>query len=101
MHMPPRVNIDPDALAAFCRKWHIRRLWLFGSALRDDFTEGSDVDVLYEFEEGKTPGFGIFRAEDELSELMGRRVDFVPERYVDWKIRKHPSFKPRLVYDQG
>jgi predicted nucleotidyltransferase len=38
--MPPIPNIDRDALAAFCRKWHIRRLWLFGSVLRDDFTEG-------------------------------------------------------------
>jgi len=99
--MVSKIDIDRVKLAVFCRKHHIRRLWLFGSALREDFSEDSDVDVLYEFEDGKTPGLGIFRIEDELTEVIGRKVDFVSKRFVDWKIRKHPSFKPELVYDKG
>ena len=99
--MPPRLDIDRDKLAAFCCKWHIKRLWLFGSVLREDFRDDSDVDVLYEFKEGHTPGFGIFQVEDELRELMGKRIDFVPIRFLDWKIKKHPSFKPELVYGEG
>lgn len=99
--MLSKIDIDRKRIAVFCRKWYIKRLWLFGSILRDDFRDDSDVDVLYEFEDGKTPGLGIFRIEDELAELIGRKVDFVSERFVDWKIRKHPSFKPELVYDQG
>jgi len=99
--MRPRIDIDHDKLTAFCRKWHIRRLWLFGSVLSDDFRDDSDIDVLYEFEEGMTPGFGIFRVEDELSELIGRKADFIPAQYIDWKIRKHPSFKPVLIYGEG
>lgn len=43
--------------------------------LRDDFTPQSDVDVLVEFESGKTPGLAIVKMEDELSHLLGRVVD--------------------------
>jgi predicted nucleotidyltransferase len=72
-----RVNIDipHERIADFCRRHHIRRLAFFGSVLRDDFTPDSDVDVLVEFEAGKTPGFAFVRMQDELSELLGRRVD--------------------------
>jgi predicted nucleotidyltransferase len=74
---PPRLRIDVDRerIADFCRRHHIRRLAFFGSVLRDDFTPESDVDVLVEFEPGKTPGFAFFRMEEELSEILGRRVD--------------------------
>ncbi|MBL8745469.1 MAG: nucleotidyltransferase family protein [Phycisphaerae bacterium] len=69
------IPIPQAELAAFCRKNGIRRLALFGSILRDDFTPASDVDVLVEFEPGRTPGFAFFGLQDELSELLGRRVD--------------------------
>jgi uncharacterized protein len=49
---------------------------LFGSVLRDDFTPESDVDVLVEFAPGKTPGLAFFGMQDELSEIIGRKVDF-------------------------
>ncbi len=53
----------------------MRRLAVFGSALRDDFTPDSDVGVLVEFEPGRTPGFAFIGIQDELSKLVGRRVD--------------------------
>ncbi|CAN5605001.1 nucleotidyltransferase [soil metagenome] len=60
----------------FCRKNHIAWLSLFGSVLREDFGAESDVDVLVEFEEGHVPGFfGIARMQEELSDLIGRKVD--------------------------
>ena len=70
-----RIQIPKDRVVEICRRYHVRRLALFGSVLRDDFTAASDVDVLVEFEPGKTPGFGFFRMQDELSEALGRRVD--------------------------
>lgn len=70
-----RIEIPRDRIAEFCRKNHIRRLALFGSVLRDDFTPSSDVDVLVEFERGKTPGFALSRMQQELSDILGRRVD--------------------------
>ena len=70
-----RIEIPHDRIVDFCRRHHIRCLALFGSVLRDDFTSASDVDMLVEFEPGKTPGFAFFRMQDELSEIIGRRVD--------------------------
>lgn len=70
-----RLTVPLERLADFCERHHIRRLALFGSVLRDDFTPESDVDVLVEFEAGSTPGFAFVRMQDELSGILGRRVD--------------------------
>ena len=72
----PAIPIDRDRIAAFCRKWHVTRMALFGSVLRTDFSPESDVDVLVEFERGKTPGWDFFGLHEELSPIFGgRRVD--------------------------
>src|SRR4051794_22909616 len=55
-----RIDLPQEALAEFCRRNLIRRLSVFGSALRDDFTPDSDVDLLVEFEPGATPGLAFF-----------------------------------------
>jgi predicted nucleotidyltransferase len=73
--MSLRIEIDKGKIAEFCRRHHIRKLAFFGSALRDDFSDDSDLDVLVEFEEGHVPGLAFFAMEDELSELLGRKVD--------------------------
>jgi predicted nucleotidyltransferase len=70
-----RIDIPSREIVNFCRRHHVRRLALFGSVLRDDFSPSSDVDVLVEFKPGKTPGFAYFRLQEELSNLLGRRVD--------------------------
>ena len=62
----PQIHVDRDLLADLCRRHHIRRLSLFGSVLRDDFGPTSDVDVLVEFEPGRTIGFDIVTVEEEL-----------------------------------
>ena len=72
--MSYRLHADPDAVARVCRRYHIRRLSLFGSVLRGDDRPDSDVDLLVEFESGKVPGFlGIAAIEAELSALLGGR----------------------------
>lgn len=76
-----RFPLTQTELESFCRKHHVRKLSLFGSVLRDDFGPASDVDVLVEFEDGRTPGFGFVRMQLELSELLGgRKVDLVTPR---------------------
>ncbi|MGA2620717.1 MAG: nucleotidyltransferase family protein [Thermoguttaceae bacterium] len=72
-----RPLLPAGKVADFCRRHHIRKLSLFGSVLRDDFRPDSDVDVLVEFEEGKSPGLiRLAGMELELSEMLGgRKVD--------------------------
>ena len=75
--MNSKLVIVKDRIADFCGRHYIRRLAIFGSALRDDFGPESDVDVLVDFSPGHTPGFfGLFDMEEELSALFGgRKVD--------------------------
>lgn len=73
--MSPRIAVDRRLLADFCQRHHVRRLALFGSVLRDDFTQDSDVDVLVEFEPGHVPGFAFCDLQEELSGILGRAVD--------------------------
>lgn len=75
--MNPQLSAPKDALAAFCQERGIKRLAVFGSALREDFGPKSDIDVLIEFEQGRIPGLlGVAGMELELSELFsGRKVD--------------------------
>ena len=70
------VDFPETSIAAFCRRNRIRRLSLFGSILRDDFREGSDIDILAEFEPGCVPGLlRMAGLELELGEVLGRKVD--------------------------
>jgi len=71
------ILIDPEQIAAFCRRHHIRKLAFFGSVLRDDFRPDSDVDVLLEFEAGARIGlFELMNMQCEFSEMIGREADF-------------------------
>ena len=76
--MNHRVHLDRDALAAFCRKWRIRELSLFGSALRDDFRSDSDLDFLVSFEPDMPWDlWDLVTMRDELIDITGREVDLV------------------------
>lgn len=88
VHPAPRIAFSREALADFCRRNRIRRLAFFGSVLRDDFGPESDVDVLYEFEEGAVVGWDIVGIRAGLSAILGdRRVDMVPFRYISPRLR--------------
>ena len=75
--MANKIDIPREKIADYSRRHHIRRLSVYGSALRADFDENSDIDVLVEFEPNHVPSlFGIARMERELSALLGgRKVD--------------------------
>jgi predicted nucleotidyltransferase len=63
-----------------CRRFHVRRLDVFGSAAReDDFSNESDIDLLVEYEAGHHPPRldDYFALRDELAALLGRKVDLV------------------------
>ena len=69
-------KIPKDKLAGFCKKNHIRKLSVFGSAVRGKLQPDSDINLLVEFEQNLTPGlFSIVKMEMELAEMLGRKVD--------------------------
>ena len=73
-----QIKLSETEIAAFCRKWQIDEFALFGSALRDDFNEKSDVDVLVTFSpKAKWTLFDHVDMQDELKELFGRKVDLI------------------------
>lgn len=89
----------PEQLEPFCRRHHIRRLALFGSILREDYRTDSDIDVLVEFEPGKTPGFGFIRIQKELSELFGARVDLNTPGSLSNHFRDQVLSEAQVLYD--
>ena len=97
------ISVDNEGIAAFCRKHHIRRLALFGSVLREDFTPNSDIDVLADFEPGHSPGlFVIARLERELSAtLEGRRIDLRTAEDLSRYFRDDVLREAEVQYAQG
>ena len=82
--MNPHLTIPESDLAAFCRANGICRLSIFGSAVRDDFGPGSDVDLLVEFaEEARHSLLDLVRMEEELKSMFGRDVDLVERAGVE------------------
>jgi predicted nucleotidyltransferase len=86
----PRVSFDAAKLAAFCARYRVKALRVFGSVLRDDFAEGSDLDILLEFPPGVDPDlFELGGMQQDLSELFGREVDLkTPEMFTAASLRR-------------
>lgn len=96
--MATRLELPHDKIAEFCRANHIRRLAVFGSILREDFRPDSDVDVLVEFEPNHTPGLAFFRLQDELSQLLGRKVDLNTPQFLGSRIRESVLREAQVQY---
>jgi len=98
--MPLQISIPKDKIADFCRRYHIRWLAVFGSALRSDFHEESDVDILVEFEPEHVPGlFQLARMERELSTLLGgRKVDLRTPEDLSRYFREEALRKAEVLY---
>jgi len=76
--MPSRIKISREKIEDFCRRWKIREMSLFGSALRIDFDAESDVDILVSFfEDARWSLFDWVDMIEELKEITGREVDLV------------------------
>lgn len=92
------IDLPSAAIADFCRRRHIRKLALFGSVLRDDFRPDSDVDVLVEFDPAHVPGLSFFAMQDELGELLDRRVDLNTFGDISHVFRERVVREAEVVY---
>ena len=97
--MAPRFDIDRTKLEAFCRKWQVQELSLFGSVLRDDFGPDSDVDVLVSFHpDAPWSLWDLVDMREELMAITGRKVDLVEKEALRNPCRKRPWGKQRKRY---
>jgi hypothetical protein len=96
--MSKNFTIPNQLIAEFCRRNHISKLAVFGSALRGDFSSDSDVDILVEFQKGFTPGFAFFRMQDELSELLGHKVDLHTPAFLSRYFRNKVVQEAKVQY---
>jgi uncharacterized protein len=97
----PGIDIPQEKITDFCRRHRIRKLSLFGSVLRDDFTTNSDVDVLVEFEPGSAIGLEFFAIERELSSLLGRTVDLNTRGFLGKYLRERILSEAEVVYESA
>lgn len=99
--MNAQVSIPKDQIAAFCEGHGIKRLSIFGSALRSDFGPDSDIDVLVEFEPDRIPGlFGFAGMELELTRMLGRKVDLRTAEDLSRYFRQEVLAEAQIQYAQ-
>lgn len=78
------ISIERDRIEAFCRRWQVAELALFGSVLREDFRPDSDVDVLVRFlPEASHSLLDLVRMQEELEGILGRKVDPVEKSAIE------------------
>ena len=95
------VAVDSERIQEFCRRWKVRELSLFGSVIRPDFRDESDVDVLVDLYPGH--GLTLYDWQDmigELDEIFGRRVDLVAKSGLRNPLRRRAILQTaETVYD--
>ncbi len=99
MSIRNRIDIPMDALIDICQRYDVQELALFGSVLRDDFRDNSDVDVLVTYKPGTRRGlFKFFALQEELEQLLGREVDLIPKEGLKPLIRDEVLSSSEVVY---
>ena len=87
------------AIAVICQRYHVQRLYLFGSALRPDFRSDSDVDFLVEFAPGAPVGLVEYgKLQQELEALLQRKVDLVTKQGLKPLVRERVLDQAEPVY---
>jgi len=100
------LDISTETIAAFCQRWRVNELALFGSALRQDFDGDSDIDILISFDRNAAWSLiDLVRMQEELEMLLGREVDLVERRAVEksqnYIRRKHILSTAEPLYVAG
>lgn len=97
-----QLQINKQRISAFCKQNHIKKLSLFGSVLRSDFNQESDIDILVEFEPTHIPGLIRLSAmERELTALFGRKVDLRTPQDLSRYFRDHVLTSASVQYAES
>lgn len=94
-----KIKVSPEKLEAFCHRYQVRHMSLFGSVLRDDFQAESDVDVLVQFDPDARVSFiTLGKMKRELATIFQRPIDLVPQDGLKSVIREEVLSSAREVY---
>ena len=93
-----RIDLDQRRIADCFRRNGIQKLSLFGSVLRPGFRPESDVDVLVEFQPGRTPVWEFVDMEEELSAILGRKADLNTPGSLSRYFRDAVLLQAEVVY---
>ena len=94
---PTRFAVELERIN---KKYHIKKMSLFGSVIHDDVRSDSDIDILVEFLPGHTPGFAFARIQEELSALLHRPVDLHTPSSLSRYFRGAVLREARALYAQ-
>ena len=98
MERPLPIDLPLDQIEAFCAKWKIRELALFGSVLPDDFRPDSDIDVLVSFQPGAPWSlWDLLDVQEHLGAILGRPVDLIEKEALRNPYRRHEILTTRRV----
>jgi len=96
--MNNQTLFDKEKIRKFCREHYIKKAVLFGSYAAGMQQEGSDIDILVEFEDGRLPGLDFFSMEEDLSRLLGLPVDLNTPGFLAHDIRESVFRNGVLLY---
>jgi len=92
------IFLEYNDIVKICKKYFISELSIFGSSIRDDFTDKSDVDILVSFSlNSKITLFDIIELENEFKNILGREVDVVEKEALKNPIRKNKILESREI----
>lgn len=92
------LQYSREQLEELCRRYHVRKLSVFGSFLRGDAHTSSDLDLLVEFEPDKTPGYDYFTFQRELASLFNRVVDLNTAGFLSKRFRQQVINDAQPIY---
>jgi predicted nucleotidyltransferase len=98
MTIDASLRVSREAIAELCKRRGIKRLAVYGSALRSDFRPDSDVDVLVEFYPDRVPGFAFFDIEDELTAIFGRKVDLNTRGFLGERVYQRVQGEAEVLF---
>jgi len=99
MTIGPDIVLPEAEIAEICRRHQVCELSLFGSAVRGEMRPDSDIDLLVDYSPGARPSlFDLIGMMNELSDLLGRKVDLGVKRALKPRYRDRILAEAQVIY---